>query len=232
MYQDQQKMTIKMWAEEDRPREKLLLKGRAALSDSELIAVLIGSGNTKQSAVDLSKEILKSVENDLSKLGKLTIKDFMRFDGIGEAKAISIVAALELGRRKRTDKRKQEDRITTSQDAYELMMGIFEDLPHEEFWVLLLNRGNIVLDKRCISMGGVSGTIADPKIIFNLAIDHLASAIILCHNHPSGNLRPSQADIQLTKQMVEAGNMLGIPVLDHLIISDKGFYSFTDEGAI
>jgi len=232
MERDQKNMTIKMWAKEDRPREKMLLKGRAVLSDSELIALLIGSGNNRQSAVDLSKAILNSVDNDLRKLSKLTVKELMKFNGVGEAKAISISAALELGRRKRAASRKEECRITTSRDVHELMLGYFEDLPHEEFWVVLLNRGNIVLDKKNISRGGVSGTVADPKIIFKLAIEHLASAIILCHNHPSGNLFPSEADIKLTKQMVESGNMLGIPVLDHLIISDKGFYSFTDEGII
>ena len=232
MERDQKNMTIKMWAKEDRPREKMLLKGRAVLSDSELIALLIGSGNNRQSAVDLSKAILNSVDNDLGKLSKLTVKELMKFNGVGEAKAISISAALELGRRKRAASRKEECRITTSRDVHELMLGYFEDLPHEEFWVVLLNRGNIVLDKKNISRGGVSGTVADPKIIFKLAIEHLASAIILCHNHPSGNLFPSEADIKLTKQMVESGNMLGIPVLDHLIISDKGFYSFTDEGII
>ena len=232
MEQDHKKLTIKMWAKEDRPREKLLLKGRAILSDSELIALLIGSGNNKQSAVELSKTILNSVDNNLGKLGKLTIKELMRFDGIGEAKAISITAALELGRRKRAFNKNDEDRIKTSRDVYELMLGHFEDLLHEEFWVIFLNRGNIVLDKRIVSMGGVSGTVADPKIIFKLAIEHLASAIILCHNHPSGNLCPSEADVKLTKQMVQSGNLLGIPVLDHVIISDCGFYSFTDEGAI
>ena len=232
MGRDQKNMTIKMWAKEDRPREKMLIKGRAVLSDSELVALLIGSGNKRQSAVDLSKEILKSVDNNLGKLSKLTVKELMKFEGVGEAKAISVAAALELGRRKRAEGIKGECRITTSRDVYELMLGYFEDLPHEEFWVVLLNRGNIVLDKRSISRGGVSGTVADPKIIFKLAIEHLASAIILCHNHPSGNLCPSEADIQLTEQMVKSGNMLGIPVLDHLIVTDKGFYSFTDEGAI
>jgi DNA repair protein RadC len=229
---DHQKLSIKMWAEEDRPREKLLLKGRSALSDSELVALLIGSGNNKVSAVELSKEILNSAENDLSKLGKLTIKELMRFEGIGEAKAISIAAAMELGRRRRTGTKKREQKITTSTDVFELMRSHFEDLPHEEFWVILLNRGNVVLGKRKISQGGVSGTVADPKIIFKMAIEHLASAIVLCHNHPSGNLYPSDADIKLTEQMVKSGNLIGIPVVDHVIFAEKNFYSFTDEGAI
>lgn len=229
---DHQKLSIKMWAVEDRPREKLLLKGRSALSDSELVALLIGSGNNKVSAVELSKEILSSVENDLNKLGKMTIKELMRFEGIGEAKAISIAAALELGRRRRTGNKKREQKITTSTDVFELMRSHFEDLPHEEFWVILLNRGNVVLGKSKISQGGVSGTVADPKIIFKMAIEHLASAIVLCHNHPSGNLCPSDSDIKLTEQMVKSGNLIGIPVLDHVIFAEKNFYSFTDEGAI
>ena len=185
------KLSIKSWAEEDRPREKLLLKGRSALSDSELIALLIGSGNRNASAVELSRDILAGVENQLGELAKLSVKDLMKFQGIGEAKAISIAAALELGRRRREEEGVRKKKITSSRDVYEVLGPRMEDLDHEEFWILLLNRANMIIGKHEISKGGVSGTVADTKIIFKLAIENLASAIILSHNHPSGNLKPS-----------------------------------------
>jgi DNA repair protein RadC len=225
-----EKLNIKSWAEEDRPREKLLSKGRTTLSDAELIAILIGSGNRNETAVELSKRILKFIDNDLNKLGKLSVKELMQFNGIGEAKAISIVAALELGRRRKNTDSQLKKNIKSSKDVFEEVIGVMSDLPHEEFWVLFLDRRNAVIKKSNVSKGGVSGTVADAKIIFKEAIQLLASAVILCHNHPSGNLKPSDADMQLTKKMKEIGNMMDVPVLDHLIVTDKSYYSFADEG--
>ncbi|MGB0882753.1 MAG: RadC family protein [Vicingaceae bacterium] len=224
-----QNLTIKTWAEADRPREKLALKGKNTLSDAELIAILIGSGNKKDSAVELSKKILVSINNDLNKLGKLTIKDLTQFNGIGEAKAISIIAALELGRRRKDTEVEKRPVIASSKDAYNVIAAVLSDLPHEEFWVIYLNRKNEVLKKEIISKGGVTGTIADSKIIFKSAIEQLASAIVLCHNHPSGSLKPSPADISLTKKIKETGTLLDTPVLDHLIIGEKAYFSFADE---
>ena len=223
---------IKSWAEEDRPREKLLLKGKASLSEAELIAILIGSGTPSLSAVDLSKQILQSNSNNLNELAKLSVKDLMKFKGIGEAKAISIVAALELGRRRKESEHIKRPKITSSSSVYEIMKPVLLDLKHEEFWAVLLNRSNLVLEKVSISSGGVSGTLADPKIIFKAALDKLASSIILVHNHPSGNLKPSHQDVQLTKKMVQSGRILEIPVLDHVIFTDNGYYSFADEGEL
>lgn len=222
--------TIKNWAEEDRPREKLLLKGRHVLTDAELIAILIGSGTKKESAVELSKKILNSFENNLNEIAKLSVNDLMKFKGIGEAKAISIIAALELGRRRKETEISKREKIFTSKNIFEVFRPVFLDLPHEEFWVLLLNRSNAVMKKEFVSRGGVSGTVVDPKIIFKTAVEHLASSIILCHNHPSGNLKPSEQDISLTKKMKEAGILLEIPVLDHVIITDSAYFSFADEG--
>jgi len=224
-----QNLNIKAWAEADRPREKLALKGKGALSDAELVAILIGSGNKNETAVELSKKILASINNDLNQLGKLTITDLVQFNGIGEAKAISIIAALELGRRRKGSDVEKKPKIKSSNDAYNAINNVLSDLPHEEFWVIYLNRNNEILKKENISKGGVSGTIADSKIIFKRAIELLASAIILCHNHPSGSLKPSNSDIQLTKKLKEAGTMLDTPVLDHLIIGEKDYFSFAYE---
>ena len=221
---------IKAWAEEDRPREKLMLKGKSALSDAELLGILIGSGIQKMTAVDLAMLILKSVANDLNQLAKLSVKDLSKFKGIGEAKAITIVSALELGRRRKESEVREKPKIGSSKDAYEVLRPYLWDLPHEEFWVILLNRANQVLRCVQVSVGGVSGTVADPKMIFKVALEHLASGIIISHNHPSGNLTPSQADKDLTKKMKQGGVILEIPVLDHLIFTDKGYYSFADEG--
>lgn len=232
MQELEQTLTIKSWAEEDRPREKLLEKGRHVLTDAELIAILIGSGSRKETAVELSKRILAAYENDLNAIAKLSVQDLMKFKGIGEAKAISIVAALELGRRRKDTETQKRDRIGMSKDVFDIFHRHFLDLTHEEFWVLLLNRANTVIRKERISLGGVSGTVVDPKIVFKNALEHLASAIILCHNHPSGNLRPSDEDLRLTKKLKEAGSLLEIPVLDHIIISNEGYYSFADEGII
>jgi len=223
---------ILSWAEEDRPREKLMLKGRAALSDAELIAILIGSGTTDMTAVDISKTILQSVTNNLNDLAKLSVKDLSKFRGIGEAKAISIVAALEIGRRRREQDRPQRARITCSRDAYEEIRPHLMDKPHEEFWILLLNRANEVLRPVQVSAGGISGTVADPKLIFKHAIEHLASSMILVHNHPSGNTTPSQADKDLTRKLRDCGKLLDVPVLDHLIFTDRTYLSFADEGLL
>ncbi|MES2730811.1 MAG: DNA repair protein RadC [Bacteroidota bacterium] len=223
---------ILSWAEEDRPREKLMLKGKAALSDAELIGILLGSGIVSMSAVDLAKQILNSVDNNLHQLAKLTVKDLEKFKGIGEAKAITIVSALELGRRRKESDIPKRTKIGGSADIFELMKPRLLDLPHEEFWIVLLNRANIVIKEVQISAGGVSGTVADPKMIFKAALENLASAIILVHNHPSGNLTPSQADRELTRKLKEAGLVLEVPVLDHLIFTDTQYLSFADQNIL
>lgn len=224
------RLNLKSWAEEDRPREKLLIKGRYALSDAELIALLIGSGNRDETAVELSKRILADVSNNLNELGKKDIKWLMRFKGIGEAKAISISAALELGKRRKSTEGMVRKRISSSHDAYLSIEAQLNDLPHEEFWILLLDRSNKIKAKKHISKGGVSGTLADAKLIFKPAIEHLASSIILCHNHPSGHLKASHADIQLTKKLVMAGKNLDISILDHIIVGNNAYISLADEG--
>ncbi|QSE97396.1 RadC family protein [Fulvivirga lutea] len=221
---------IKNWAEEDRPREKLLLKGKASLSEAELIAILLGSGTKTLSAVDLAKQILAAHGNNLNELARLSVKELTKFKGIGEAKAISIVAALELGRRRNDSEVIRKPKITSSKDVFEIMKADLLDLQHEEFWVLLLNRSNLIIKKQLISSGGVSGTVADPKLIFKSALEELASGLILIHNHPSSNLKPSQQDINLTKKMVDAGRLLEIPVLDHVIFTNESYFSFADEG--
>jgi DNA repair protein RadC len=223
-------LNIKHWAEEDRPREKLLLKGRASLSNAELIAILLGSGTASQSAVDVAKALLRHVNNDLNRLGQLSVPDFVKVKGIGPAKAVTIVSALEIGRRRKETEAQEHPNITNSADAFNILRANMEDIPHEEFWILLLNRANRIIKKQQISQGGVAGTVADPKIIFKIAIEELASGIILAHNHPSGNLIASQADIELTKKLKESGRMLEIQVLDHLIIGGKKYFSFADEG--
>jgi len=221
---------IKSWAAEDRPREKLLQKGHSSLSNAELIALLIGSGTGSLSAVEVSKIVLQSAKNSLHELAKMSVKDLMKNKGIEEAKAISIVAAMELGRRRKELDLEEKPKIQGSSDAFELVKGDLADLPHEEFWVLLLNRANRVIRKKRISEGGVSGTVADPKIIFKLALEELASGIIITHNHPSANLSPSQSDINLTTKLREAGKVLEIQVLDHLIVAGQKYFSFADEG--
>lgn len=226
------KLKILNWAEEDRPREKLELKGKSALSEAELIAILIGSGSREHSAVDLSKHILSKVGNDLNVLAKLTIQELTKFKGIGKAKAIAIVSALELGRRRKSTTRESRPQIKSSQSVYNLMISDLMDQPTEQFWVIMLNRSNRVINKRAISLGGVSGTVVDPKVIFKIALEDLASGIILVHNHPSGNLKPSTADKKLTEKMTSAGKMLDIPILDHLIFTDEGYFSFADESML
>jgi DNA repair protein RadC len=220
---------ITNWSEDDRPREKLMLKGKNALSDAELIAILIGSGSRNESAVDLSKRILNSVDN-LNSLGKMSISQLINFKGIGEAKAISIIAALELGRRRRAEDVVELVKITSSKLVFEIMQPIIGELPHEEFWVLFLNNSNKVISKSQLSKGGISGTIVDVRLVFKLALEAGATALILCHNHPSGALHPSDADKQITKKLKLAGDSLDVKVLDHLIITETKYYSFADEG--
>jgi DNA repair protein RadC len=223
---------IKQWAEDDRPREKLTTKGPAALTDAELMAILIGSGSRNESAVDLCKRILSSTQNNLSELAKLSIADLMKFKGIGDAKAITIVAALELGKRRRLAEAVKQEVITSSQTAYDLLLPVFEDLKYEEFWVIYLNRANKVIKKEKVSTGGVAGTVVDTKIIFKVAVELLASSIILAHNHPSGNLKPSQQDISLTRNIKQAAQLFDMNLFDHLIVTEHGYYSFADEGVL
>lgn len=224
-------LSIKSWAEEDRPREKLLLKGKAALSDAELIAILLRTGVKGSSALDIAKKILHQVNGDLNELGKLTVADLKKLEkGLGETKSISIVAALELGRRRQSSEIREKPVIRSSRDSFEYIYPEIADLQHEEFYVLYLNKANRVLTHRHISSGGVTGTVADVKIILKHAVELLASSFIAVHNHPSGNLKPSQADIELTKKLREAAKLLDVSLLDHLIIGEKNYYSFADEG--
>jgi DNA repair protein RadC len=226
------KLSIKEWAVEDRPREKMLVKGVRSLSEAELLAILIGSGNLEESAVEVSRKILASVNNNLNELGKKSIGDLKKFKGIGEVKAITITAALELGRRRKETEPEEKLKVTSSGDAARIFSPLLSDLPHEEFWVLLLNRNNLVIDKFLVSQGGLAGTIIDVRIILKTALEKLACSMILCHNHPSGNLTPSQADKDITAKLREAGKFMDIPVLDHIIIGNNSFFSFADEGLI
>jgi DNA repair protein RadC len=225
-------LRIKLWAENDRPREKLIQHGKLTLSDAELIAILLRSGSVDETAVDLAKQLLASVENSLPELGKLDMGELTRFRGIGDVKAITLIAALELGRRRRESDVLQKKTLQNSEEVFHYMEPLLSELKHEEFWVVYLNRSNRILKRENVSKGGVSGTIADTRMIYKTAIEVLASGIVLCHNHPSGSPKPSKADIQLTRRLSEAGRVLEIPVLDHLIITDKIYYSFADEGAL
>jgi len=222
--------TIKNWALNDRPREKLLQKGKLALSDAELIAILIGSGNTDESAVELSKRILFETKNNLNLLGKLSAQQLMTYKGIGEAKAISIIAAMELGRRRRTEDALELVKIASSSTVFELLQPIIGELPHEEFWILYLNNANKIIEMVQISKGGITGTLVDVRITLKKALELGATSLILAHNHPSGNLNPSEADKQLTNKLKIAGESLDIKVLDHLIVTEKSYFSFADEG--
>ena len=225
-------LKIKDWALEDRPREKLIKKGVQSLSDAEIIALLIGSGSRNETAVELSKKVLKSANNNLNELGKFNVEDLIKMKGIGEAKAITILAALELGKRRKISEVITKKKITQSKDIFELFQPILGDLPHEEFWVLLLNRSNKIIEKIKISQGGVSGTVTDIKIILKQAIEKLASSVILCHNHPSGNRNPSKADDSITNKLKQGSELLDIQVLDHIIIADLEYYSYADEGKL
>lgn len=224
--------SIKNWSQDDQPREKLLYKGKAALSDAELLAILIGSGNRDESAVALCKRILASVNNNLSELGRLSITQLMEFKGIGEAKAITIVAALELGRRRRGEEALEKKKITSSKSVFELMQPIIGELEHEEFWIIFLNNSNKVIDKKQLSKGGITGTLVDVRLVLKNALEVGATGLILAHNHPSGTLKPSEADKSLTNKLKMASESLDIKVLDHLIVTEKAYFSFADEGLI
>lgn len=226
------KYSIKHWAKDDRPREKLLLNGAENLSNSELLAILIHNGSREKSAVDLAKEVLKLGKDNLSELGRLSIKDLMKIKGIGEAKAITIAAALELGRRRQSANPLQKTIISTSRDIADYLQTRLKDYRHEVFAVLFLNRANKINHFEIISEGGITGTVADPRIILRKALEADAVNIILCHNHPSGSLKPSRADEQLTSKIREAARLLDIAVIDHIIVSETGYYSFADEGLI
>lgn len=228
----EQKYSIKQWAKDDRPREKLLFNGAATLSDSELLAILIHNGSREKTAVDLAKDILKLSKDNLSELGKLSVKDLMKIKGIGEAKAISIVAALELGRRRQTSGTLQKKIISTSNDIADYCIAKLKDYRHEVFAVMFLNRANKINHFEIVSEGGITGTVADPRIILKKALDEDAVSIILCHNHPSGSLKPSRADEDLTHKIKEAAKYFDIRVLDHMIVSDAGYFSFADEGLL
>ena len=227
-----QKYSIKQWAKDDRPREKLLRKSSAALSDSELLAILIGNGTREKSAVDLAREVLLIGKNNLNELGKLSVKDFMKIKGIGEAKALTLIAALELGRRRHGAHFQEKTVIKQSSDIASYLQTLFKDLSHEVFAVLFLNQANRVNHFEIISQGGITGTVADPRIILKKALEEEAVNIILCHNHPSGNLKPSRADEELTQKIKEAARFLDIKVIDHIIVSEQGYYSFADEGLL
>jgi DNA repair protein radc len=227
------KLSIKQWAEEDRPREKLLLKGVSALSDSELLAILIGSGNDEESAVELSKRILLKADNDLNKLARISVADLVRnFKGIGPAKAVTLCSALELGRRRKTAETTDRRKITSSRVAYELFFPLLSDLNHEETWALLTDRSNKVLSTMQVSRGGISGTVVDIRLILREALNHYASGIILGHNHPSGNCSPSPQDTHITKKLMEAARWMDISLLDHIIVCGDTYYSYADEGII
>ncbi len=229
---DNNYLGIKGWSEEDRPREKMMLKGYQALTNAELIAILLGSGTKKQSAVDVAKNMLKSAGNNLNQLGKFSINQLTENPGVGDAKAITVAAALELGRRRKKADPAEKPKVDSSDKVYEHIYPYFADLSHEQFYLILLDRANKVIGQHNISKGGVSGTVVDPKIIFKTALENLASSIILCHNHPSGNKKPSAEDKNLTQKLKEAGETLDIKVLDHLIFADNGYYSFADEGIL
>jgi DNA repair protein RadC len=225
-----EKLTIKSWALDDRPREKLVAKGKLALSDAELIAILIGSGNREESAVGLSKRILQSVNGNINSLAKLSVEKLIEFKGIGEAKAISIITALELGKRRQLEVALEKPKITSSKDVFNLMQPVIGDLEHEEFWVLFLNNSNKVVSKTQISKGGLTATIVDVRLLFKRALELASVGIIVCHNHPSGKLEPSNADKQITQKIKVAGVTLDIKLLDHLIVTEKSYFSFADEG--
>lgn len=225
-------MSIKFLAEDDRPREKFLMKGKNALSDAELLAIIMGSGNRQESAVDLARRILNAVENNWHQLSKLSVKDLMKFNGVGEAKAISIASALEIGRRRAAQEVPERKKITCSKDVFDFLKPYLGDLQTEEFWAVFVNQNNRILHFSQLTTGGISSSIVDVRILFKTALEHFATAVFVAHNHPSGNLKPSQEDIRITKQIAEGGNFLNIKLLDHLILNQTSYYSFADEGLL
>ena len=225
-------MSIKFLAEDDRPREKFLLKGKNSLSDAELLAIIMGSGNRKDSAVELGRKILSSVGNNWHNLSLLQISDLMKFKGIGKAKSISIATALEIGRRRAAQEVPEKIQITTSLESYKVLLPYLSDLQTEEFWTVYLNQNNRILGKSKLSSGGINQSVVDLRILFKNALEHLATGIIIAHNHPSGNLKPSSEDLKITKQIAEAGKILNIQLLDHLIITQNSYLSFADENLL
>jgi len=223
---------IKNWAEDDRPREKLQLKGKNTLSNAELIAILFRSGNLTESAVDIAKRILNKVGDNLVEVSRMSIEDLLEFKGIGRVKAATLIAALELGKRRNETEVLMKEKISGSKDAFEIFRNVIGDQIYESFWIIMLNKANRVIHRCCISEGGISGTIVDQKKIYKIALDHHASSIILGHNHPSGNIHPSEADQKITKKIKEAGALLDVAVLDHIIVGDDKYYSFADEGVL
>jgi len=226
------KSPIKELSPDDRPREKLLTQGVSHLSDSEIIAVILGSGNRQESAVGLARTILRHVQNDLIELGRLTPSDLRKFNGMGAAKTAGLLAALELGRRRRAFEARKKPRVTCSKEVYEHFVQSIGDLTHEEFWAMYLNRNNAILHMQRLSEGGFSATVVDPKRVFNSALEYKAASVIVAHNHPSGNLTPSTEDRRITKKLFIAGRHLDLPILDHLIITNQGYFSFADEGIL
>ncbi len=225
-------MSIKSLAEDDRPREKFLLKGKSAVSDSELLAIIMGSGNRDESAVELARRILNSVENNWHRLSHLSIKDLTKFKGVGEAKAISIATALEIGNRKSQQEVLERQQISSSKDAFEILQPHLSDLQTEEFWAIFLNHQNKILYKTCLFRGGIASSVADVRVIFKTALEHFSTQIIVAHNHPAGSLKPSKEDISITQKIKEAGKLLDIELLDHLILTQNNFFSFKDEGLL
>jgi len=232
MQEQPMSFSIKNWSDDDKPREKLVQKGKSVLSDAELIAILIGSGSRNESAVELAKRILASVNNNLNELGRLSIKQLMQFKGIGEAKAVTIAAALEMGRRRRGEDALKITKISSSQDAFELLRPIIGELPHEEFWIAYLNNANKVLHTAQLSKGGLTGTLVDVRIVMKQALELGAVGLILAHNHPSGTLKPSSEDKKVTEKLKAAAKSLDIKVLDHLIVTQKDYFSFADNSIL
>ena len=224
--------SIKNWKEDDKPREKMILKGKEVVSDAELIAILIGSGSRSESAVDLSKRILSKVDNNLNNLARLTVDQLMEFKGIGEAKAVSIITALELGRRRRLEEALELSKVTSSKEAFEILQPLIGELKHEEFWILYLNNSNKIIHKYQLSKGGITGTVVDTRMVFKKAFELSATALIIAHNHPSGTLKPSVADKNLTQKIKMAGETLDIKIIDHLIITEKAYFSFADQNIL
>ncbi|MGC8802334.1 MAG: RadC family protein [Bacteroidales bacterium] len=227
-----EKLTIKEWAVDDRPREKMIQKGAGALSNAELIAILFGSGTIEDTAVALAQKLLQKANNNLNELAKFDLRRLCKLKGIGEAKAVRLLAALELGKRRSMEPVIERKKITSSSDVAQIFIPLLRDLPHEEFWMLVLNRANMIIDTCRISQGGIAGTVTDVRLILKTALDRMATQLILCHNHPSGNLQPSHEDINFTQKIADAGKLLDIQLLDHLIVSATGYYSFADNGLI
>ena len=225
-------MNLKSLAEDDRPREKFLLKGKSAVSDSELLAIIMGSGNREESAVELARRILNSVENNWHRLSQLSIKDLTKFKGVGEAKAISIATALEIGNRKSQQEVLERQQISSSKDVFEILQPHLSDLQTEEFWAIFLNHQNKILYKTCLFRGGIASSVADVRVVFKTALEHFSTQIIVAHNHPAGSLKPSKEDINITQKIKAAGKLLDIDLLDHLILTQNKYYSFKDEGIL